>query len=305
MKQFNLFLALSALLLSLNIYGQQDPQYTQYMYNMNVLNPAYAGSKGTLSIGALGRVQWANMDGAPKTFTLSANAAVGKRVGLGLSVIADEIGPVKEQNVYADFSYTINTSQEGRLAFGLKGGFTFHNLNVLALAPIDPSEPALLDLQNSVIPNFGAGLFYYTNKFYAGLSVPNILQVRHFEKGNGVFEASEKTHYFITSGYVFDLNENTKLKPSIMAKAAPGAPLSVDLSANVLFNKRLELGMSYRLDDSISGLVNFGVTKDFRIGYAYDFTTSNLGNFNSGSHEVFLLWDLDFSRDNVVSPRFF
>ncbi len=305
MKRFNLFLIFSLLLLSIGMQGQQDPQYTQYMYNMNVLNPAYAGSKGTLSIGALGRVQWVNIDGAPKTFTLSANAPVGNRVGLGLSIISDEIGPVKEQNLYVDFSYTINTSETGRLAFGLKGGLTLHNLDQLALTPIDPSEPALFDLENRTLPNFGAGLFYYTNKFYAGLSLPNILEVRHFEKGNGVFEASEKTHYFLTSGYVFDLNENTKLKPSIMAKAAPGAPLSLDISANLLFQERIELGLSYRLDDSISGLVNFGVTKDFRIGYAYDFTTSNLGNFNSGSHEVFLLWDLDLSRDNVVSPRFF
>ncbi len=305
MKKITSILILGFLLVSIKSFGQQDPQYTQYMYNMNVLNPAYAGSKDVISIGVLGRLQWVNIEGAPKTFTLSAHAPVGKKVGLGISVISDEIGPVKEQNLYVDFSYTIKTSEEGNLAFGLKGGFTFHNLDALALTTIDPTEPLLLELQNRTMPNIGAGMFYYTEKFYAGLSLPNILESRHFEKGNGVFEASEKAHYFLTSGYVFDISEKLKLKPSALAKIAPGTPLSLDLSANLLFNEKIEFGLSYRLDDSISGLVNFGVTKDFRIGYAYDYTTSNLGDFNSGSHEVFLLWDLDFSRDKVVSPRFF
>jgi len=304
MKRITLILSL-CLFSFIDVYSQQDPQYTQYMYNMNVLNPAYAGSRETLSFGVLGRVQWVNIDGAPKTLTLSANAPITDKVGLGISVIADEIGPVKEQNLFVDFSYTLQTSENGRFAFGLKGGVTLHNLDVLSLTTINPETAASLDLQNKAFPNFGAGAFYYTEKFYAGLSLPNILAVRHFERGNGVFEASEKVHYFLTSGYVFDLSESLKFKPSFMAKASPGAPLSLDLSANFLMNERLELGVSYRWDDSISGLINLGVTKDFRIGYAYDFTTSNLGNFNSGSHEVFLLWDLDLSRDKVVSPRFF
>jgi len=296
MKKITLILFLCVVTL-IDSYGQQDPQYTQYMYNMNILNPAYAGSAETLSFGVLGRVQWVNIDGAPKTFTLSANAPIMEKVGAGISFIADEIGPVKEQNVFADFSYTLQTSERGRLAFGLKGGLTFHNLDALALTTIDPETQSDLDLQNKVIPNFGAGAFYYTNKFYLGLSMPNILEVRHFEEGNGVFEASEKVHYFLTSGYVFDVSESLKFKPSIMAKGTPGSPLSLDLSANFLMNDRLELGMSYRWDDSISGLVSLGVTKDFRIGYAYDFTTSNLGSFNAGSHEVFLLWDVNISID--------
>lgn len=305
MKKSSLLIVLGALFLSLNSYGQQDPQYTQYMYNMNIVNPAYAGSKETLSIGVLGRVQWVNIEGAPKTYTLSAHAPFGKNVGLGLSVIADNIGPVKEQNIYADFSYTLKTSEEAKLAFGLKAGFTLHNLDALSLTTINPETQSNLDLQNKTLPNIGAGVFYYTDRFYAGLSLPNILETKHFENKNGITEASENAHYFLTSGYVFDLSENLKFKPSTMVKASPGSPLSVDLSANFLLNDKLELGASYRLDDAISGLISFSVTKDFRIGYAYDYTTSNLGDFNAGSHEVFLLWDLDFSRDNVVSPRFF
>jgi type IX secretion system PorP/SprF family membrane protein len=305
MKKSKVIIALSAFLVSLNFFGQQDPQYTQYMYNMHIINPAYAGSKETLSIGVLGRIQWVNIEGAPKTYTLSAHAPFGKNVGLGISVIADKIGPVKEQNIYADFSYTLKTSEEGNLAFGLKGGFTLHNLDALSLTTIDPETQSNLDLQNKTLPNIGAGVFYYTHKFYAGLSLPNILETKHFENKNGIIEASENAHYFLTGGYVFDLSENLKFKPSTMVKATSGTPLSVDLSANFLLNDKLELGASYRLGDAISALINFSVTKDFRVGYAYDYTTSNLGNFNSGSHEVFLLWDLDFSRDNVVSPRFF
>jgi len=305
MKRIKLFLVLSLVLLSINFYGQQDPQYTQYMYNMNVLNPAYAGSKQTLSIGVLGRTQWTGIDGAPKTLTFSAHAPVGEKLGLGISVIADKIGPLKEQNLFADFSYTINTSEEGKLAFGLKAGFTFHNLDALALTSIDPNDPTHLDFDNRVLPNFGAGAFYYTNKFYVGLSLPNVLETKHFEKSNSVTSASEKMHYFLTGGYVFDASENLKFKPSVMLKAAPGVPLSVDVSTNFLINERFELGASYRLDDSIGGLASFLVTDDLRIGYAYDYTTTNLGDLNSGSHEVFFSWDVDLSRDNVISPRFF
>ncbi len=289
-------------MLSLNsVFGQQDPQYTQYMYNQNVLNPAYAGSKGVLSLNMLGRTQWVGVDGAPQTLTLSMHSPVGKSVGLGFSVIHDEIGPAKEDNVYADFSYTIHTSEEGNLAFGLKAGFTF--LNVRSLEGLD-ADTYLNEPVNKTSPNFGAGIYYYTQKFYAGLSVPNFLETRHLEKENGVVSsASEKMHYFFTTGYVFDLSDDIKLKPSAMVKAAIGAPVSIDLSANVLFNDKFELGLSYRFDDSISAMFGVNVSEDMRIGYAYDYTTSNFGQFNSGSHEIMLLFD--FNRRKIKSPRFF
>ena len=283
-----------------SVFGQQDAQYTQYMYNMNILNPAYAGSKGITSLGLLGRTQWVGVDGAPQTATLSLHSPVGRAVGLGLSVIHDEIGPVKENNVFADFSYTINTSEKGSLAFGLKAGVSF--LDVGDLTSIEP-DPLNIPIHQTS-PNFGAGIFYYTNKYYLGLSAPNFLETRHLEKKGGIVTtASEKMHYFLTSGYVFDLTENLKLKPSTMIKAASGAPLSVDLSANLLVSEKFELGLSYRFDDSISGILGFNVNDDFRIGYAYDYTTSKFGNFNNGSHELMLLFD--FNRRNLTSPRFF
>ena len=300
-------IVLILLCISVDLYSQQDPQYTNYIYNMNVVNPAYAGSRGTLSITALYRTQWVGLDGAPKTATLSVHAPLGKNLAAGFSAISDEIGPVQEQNIYADISYTIRTSEEGRLAFGLKGGVTLQDIGLVSiLLPQDPNDDLFRDNVNEVYPNFGAGLYYYTEKFYAGLSAPNLLETVHFDKESGVIaKASEKMHYFFATGYVFDLSESLKFKPSAIAKAVSGAPLSIDVSANFLINERLELGANYRFGDSVSGLINFGVTPDLRIGYAYDYTTSNLGNYNSGTHEIFMLWDIDFSKKNLKSPRFF
>ena len=287
-------------------FGQQDPHYTHYMYNMNVVNPAYAGSRETLSIGLLGRTQWTGLNGAPKTLTFSAHSPFSKNVGLGLSVVADEIGPIKEQNIYADFSYTLQTSDEGKIAFGLKGGVTFKDIGLFSLTTVETSDPAFNDNVNSTNPNFGAGAFYYTDNFYVGLSVPNVLEVSHIKTKNGkISDVSEKMHYFITSGYVFDLTTSLKFKSSTMIKAVSGAPLSVDVSANFLFNEKLELGASYRLDDSVSGLITFQVARGFRMGYAYDYTVSNFSDFNDGSHEVFLLWDIFSSEKDIKSPRFF
>ena len=309
-KKITISLVVFTTFLVAEVSAQQDPQYTQYMYNMNIVNPAYAGSRGTLSIGVLGRTQWVGINDAPQTATLSVHAPLGRNLAAGFSAIADTYGPVNEQNIYADISYTISTSEEGRLAFGLKGGVTLFDVGLLSVTlpqSITPgSDPAFADNINEAFPNFGAGAYYYNDKFYVGLSVPNILEKLHVEKsGNLALRAAEETHFFLTSGYVFELSESLKFKPSTMLKGVAGSPLSVDVSANFLMNDRLELGLNYRLDDSVGILMNFGVTPSLRIGYAYDYTTTNLGNFNSGTHEAFLLWDIDFSKKNLKSPRFF
>jgi len=309
MKKITIFLAFGFLLFFNETNAQQDPQYTQYMYNMNVVNPAYAGSRGTLSLGLLGRSQWTSVDGAPKTLTFDVHAPLGKKVGVGLSVIADEIGPAKETNIYADFSYTLTTSEEGRLAFGLKGGVTLLNVNLLdVVLPQTGSagDPVFDENINDTFPNFGAGVYYYTNKWYAGFSVPNILTSEHLDKDNINTKASEEVHYFLTGGYVFDLSSTVKFKPSLMFKGVAGAPVSIDINANFLMYDRFEVGASYRIEDAVSLLFNFGVTPDFRIGYAYDYTISEFSNSQTGgSHEIILLYDIDFSKKNVKSPRFF
>ena len=282
------------------VFAQQDPQYTQYMYNMNIINPAYAGSKGFTSIGILGRTQWVGVDGAPQTATLSINGPVGKNVGLGFSVIHDEIGPVKEDNAYVDFSYTLNLSEEDKLAFGIKAGATFLNIREFTTVDPDPLNAPI----SQVAPNFGVGVMYYNERFYAGLSVPNFIESRYLDQKNGIYSsASEKAHIFLTSGYVFDLDENLKLKPSTMLKAASGAPLSIDLSLNLLVQEKVEFGLSMRLDDSVSAMIGYNISQGMRIGYAYDYTTSNYGVFNSGSHEIMILFDL--YKKKIKSPRFF
>ena len=309
MKNLKIYIVLALMLCLSDLYSQQDPQYTQYMYNMNVLNPAYAGSRGTLSIGLLGRSQWVNVNGAPQTMTFDAHAPVGKKVGMGLSVIADEIGPAKEQNIYADFSYTIMTSSEGKLAFGLKGGVTLLDVNLLDITlpqTATGDDPLFDENINDVFPNFGAGVYYYTGKFYAGFSVPNILKSEHLDKDNINTKASEEVHYFLTSGYVFDLSSTLKFKPSFMIKGVTGAPVSFDVNANFLMYDRFEIGASYRWQDAVSILFNFGVTRSFRVGYAYDYTISEFSNSNTGgSHEIILLYDIDFTKKNLKSPRFF
>ena len=296
---------IAVLLLAFQMYGQQDPQYTQYMYNMNIINPAYAGSRENLSFGLLYRKQWAGIDGAPETGTFFGHSPIGNNLGLGLSAISDQIGPVKETNLYADISYTLRLGGEHRLAFGIKAGATFHDIGLTDLDLIDDTDPFFQENINSTTPNIGAGLFYYTEKYYFAVSVPNLLSSVHLD-ANGFIIGSESQHYFVTGGYVFDLSPNTELKPSFMVKSAFDAPTSFDVNVNARFYKKIEIGASYRLDDSISGLINFAVAPSFRIGYAYDYTISEFSNSNTGgSHEIILLYDIDLSKRNLKSPRFF
>lgn len=311
MKHIYATLAIS-LMLVMTASAQQDPHYTQYMYNMNVINPAYAGSKDNLSIGLLYRTQWVNIEGAPKTATLSIHSPVGKNVGLGLSAISDKIGPVEESNVYADFSYTLNLGGAHRLAFGIKGGATFQNIGLFSdigngFVP-DANDNAFSENTSNTFLNIGAGVFYYTEQYYLAFSVPNFLSNTYLDvtdNGQSYQFGSETQHYFLTGGYVFNLSENTKFKPSFMLKSAFNAPTSLDVSANALFYERFELGATYRLDDSFGGMFNIEVTNGIRIGYAYDHIISSLNASTSASHEFMLLFDLNSLKKVSISPRFF
>ncbi|KAB8151190.1 type IX secretion system membrane protein PorP/SprF [Kordia sp. TARA_039_SRF] len=303
----NLYIALFVLLFSLPSFAQQDPQYTQYMYNMAVINPAYAGSREGISLGALYRNQWTGFDGAPRTFTFFGHSPVGKNVGLGLSLISDQIGPVKETNTYVDFAYTLNLGGAHKLAFGIKGGLTFHDIGLLSQVNptlIDQGDEAFSSNVNETTFNIGAGVFYYSDNYYLALSVPNFLQGKHLDVNGRAF-GSEVQHYFLTGGYVFQASPNTKIKPSFLVKSAFGAPTSFDLNLNALFYEKFEIGASYRLDDSFSGMVNFAINPRLRIGYAYDAVTSEISSVANASHEVFLLFDLYFPRKISRSPRYF
>jgi len=307
-------LLLLALLGFLNkVTAQQDPQFTQYMYNMSVVNPAYATTEtNVLNLGGLYRSQWVGAVGGPKTMTFFAHKPLSNKVEVGLSFISDDIGDgaKKENNVFADFAYVLELNQKHRLSLGIKAGATFFNTNFNGFqleSGDNTTDPAFAKNINSVFPNIGAGAFYFTDNYYLGLSTPNLLSTKHIEERDGISRfGSESIHVFFTGGYVFQLNDNLKLKPSFMAKAVKGAPAVFDVSANFLLYDRFELGASYRLDDAVSGLFNIKITPELRIGYAYDYTLSNLGEFNSGTHEVFLLFDLDFFKKGYdKSPRFF
>jgi type IX secretion system PorP/SprF family membrane protein len=306
MRKIYLGLLLSVGFLS-EVSAQQDPHYTQYMYNMSVMNPAYAGSKESLSMGLLHRRQWIELEDAPVTTTFFGHSPVGKNVGLGLSVVSDKIGPVKEDNIYGDFSYTLKLGGEHKLALGLKAGLTLHdvalNSRIASTLP-DPEDGAFgADVSNSYF-NFGTGAFYYTNKYYFGLSVPNMLKAKHLDF-DGRSYGNESSHYFFTGGYVFDINQNVKFKPFFMAKSSFEAPASWDVSTNFMFYDKFEIGATYRLDDSFGAMVNYALTPSLKIGYAYDHIVSDLKVTTPSSHEVILLFDVNFSKKVSRSPRYF
>jgi type IX secretion system PorP/SprF family membrane protein len=300
MKKFYILTAvLVAMLFSKQSNAQQDPQYTQYMYNMNVLNPAYAGSKESLSIGMLYRDQWSGIDGAPQTFTFAAHSPVGNGLGLGISAVQDQIGPVEETNVYADISYTIDLNANHKLAFGLKAGATFQDIGFIDLA--QQNDAAFEPNVSESFANLGAGVFFYSDKYYVGLSVPNFLSETYLDK-NGRGFGTQEQHYFLTAGYVFDLSENIKFKPSTLVKSEFSSFVSFDVNANFLFYDRFEIGASYRYEDAVSGLMSVKATDWLQLGFAYDSSTNDL---NKPSYEAFVIFDIFFKKKTFISPRYF
>ena len=302
-------LALVLMTFSGVIYGQQDAQYTQYMYNTVSVNPAYAGSRGHLSIAGLYRNQWLGLDGAPETQTLNVHSPLGYRgVGLGLSIVNDKIGPTSETNFDVDFSYTIQTSWEGRLSFGLKASANMLDIRYSELDEfeVDPQLQSQQDIQNKFSPNIGAGVYYHTDKFYVGLSVPRILETTHFDSSS-VSTAKELMNYYFITGYVWDVNPVLKFKPTLLTKVVQGAPLQIDVSANFMFNEKFIAGLAYRWDASFSGLLGFMLSDQMMVGLAYDREITELGaaTFNDGSFEIILRYDFIRNVGNLKSPRFF
>jgi len=272
---------------------------------MNVVNPAYAGSVDGVAIGALYRSQWVGLEGAPNTGTITIHSPIGKQVGMGFSVISDEIGPVNETNAYVDFSYTLPMGNSNKLAFGLKAGATFHDIGLTDLELIDSSDPFFSQNIDEMTANVGVGLYYYKpSKYYISASMPNILNGTHLDL-NGNKIGSETEHMFAAAGYVFDLSENFKLKPHAMMKFAFDAPVSYDVNLNLFMYDKVEIGAGYRLDDSFSGMINFLVAPNMRIGYAYDSINSELNEVTNSSHEIFINFDINLPRKVSRSPRYF
>jgi type IX secretion system PorP/SprF family membrane protein len=313
MKHSYLTLLILILLGSFSSKAQQDPQYTQYMYNTQVVNPAYAGNREALSIGLLYRTQWVNFgDGAPNTGTFTVNSPVGNNMGLGLSVVNDRIGPSIETNFNVDYSYSINTSETGKVSFGLKAGLDIIDVDFSKLNIYDSTDPYFQDnnIDNKLQPQIGAGIYYNTEKFYAGLSVPNFLTTKHFDKSsiaNTTVEttAAERMHYFLIAGYVFDISDNLKFKPATLFKMVSGSPLQADVSANFLLYDKVTLGAAYRWSAAMSGLLGFQATDNIFIGFAYDYQTTDIEAYSDGSYEVMLRFELFNKPERVLTPRFF
>jgi type IX secretion system PorP/SprF family membrane protein len=286
-------------------FAQQDAQYTQYMYNTININPAYAGSRGVMSIFGLYRAQWVGLEGAPTTNAFSVNTPINNsNLGVGLSFISDKIGPTIDQTISADVSYTIQTSETYKLSFGVKASGNFFTLDRSRLNPVDPLDDNLQGVHNEFSLNLGAGAYLHSDKLYLGISVPNFLQDKKYSDNDyTVFQ--ERMNFYFIGGYVFDLSPSLKFKPAFLAKMVTGAPLQLDVSANFLLYDKLMLGGAYRWDAAASALAGFQITDGLFVGYSYDLETTRLKHYNSGSHEVFLRFELFNNVSKMVSPRFF
>lgn len=299
------FLFIALMFTGFAALAQQDAQYTQYMYNTINVNPAYAGSRGVMSIFGLHRTQWVGLDGAPVTNAASINTPINNsNLGVGLSFVNDKIGPTTENAISADVSYTVQTSETFKLSFGVKGTANLFNLDVNKLNPQDAGDPQFQNLDNAFTPNIGAGVYFHSDKMYVGLSVPNFFETKRYND-NDIAVNAERMNFYLIAGYVFDLTYNLKFKPALLTKAVEGAPLQVDVSANFLYNDKFMLGAAWRWDAAVSAMAGFQVTDGLFIGYGYDHETTRLRRFNSGSHEIFLRFELFTKHNKIVSPRFF
>lgn len=290
--------------MSLEVCSQQDSQYTQYIYNTMSVNSAYTGQRDVLSYSGLYRTQWVGIDGAPKTLTFGIHSPLkNENLGMGISIVSDQLGPIREDYINLNFSYTIRLNRSTELSFGLKGGL--HNLSsdFSRGNSFQNTDVAFNENISLFSPTIGAGLYLHSTRGYLGLSAPNFLTTEHYNDYKESL-ASERLHLFLIGGYVFNIDNDIKLKPAFLIKAVSGAPLIADLSINAMFNNRFVFGLAYRWDDSLSGLTGLQVNKTLFIGYAYDYNTSIGNKYTGGTHEVLLRFELQ-QINKILSPRFF
>lgn len=285
-------------------YGQQRPQYTQYMYNTQTLNSGYTGTQGTLAASLLYRSQWVGIDGSPETQSFSAHGLLRDRIGLGLTIVNNNLGATNNFEVNGNFAYHIKTGRETTLSLGLNAGIDVLNVDYSKGNFSNELDPVFQENLNELRPMVGAGVFYYGAKWYVGASSNNLLNSQIYDSDDDIV-TERKSQYYLMGGYVFDLNESVKFKPAVLTKHVAGSPVTVDVSANFLLRERLALGLAYRYDDAVSALAGFHITDKFFLGYAYDYSIINLGDYNSGSHEIILTYNLEGLKKRALSPRFF
>ncbi len=286
--------------------AQQDPLFSQYMFNTLAFNPAYAGSADVFTVMALGRHQWAGFEGAPSTQTLLAHTPLrATNLSLGFTAITDKAGPARQTGGFIDLAYRVRTGADSRLSFGLKGGASMYQADLASLATVE-TDPANVNIQGHLMPNFGFGLFWHGPRMYVGVSAPKLMENDMTDaQGATVVVSKEMRHYFAMAGYVMDLSHAVKLKPSVIFRVVEGAPWSLDVNANFLFRERVWLGAMYRVGNDFGMLAQYQVNDQFRIGYAFDLTTTRIGAYNAGTHELMLSYDFRFITGRAISPRYF
>jgi type IX secretion system PorP/SprF family membrane protein len=296
-----LFFAVSA-----KLSAQQDAMYSQYMFNMLAVNPAYAGSRDVVSMTALQRWQWTKIDGAPRSTTFSADMPMAKeRVGVGVQFFRDKVGVTGTTGMTGSYAFRIRFKNSGTLALGLQAGLVQYSANLAEILPTTTtgSDVAFSQNINKIMPNFGAGIYYTTDKFYLGLSAPHLLNNSLSKSASA--QAIQRKHYFAMAGMVFPISYRFKLKPSMLMKYVNGSPLELDVNANLWFKDVLSLGLSYRTGDAVIGLLEIQATERIKFGYAYDHTLTRLGKYNSGSHEIMLRYEFGSDKSMILSPRYF
>jgi len=289
--------------------AQTEPMYSQYMYNMLGVNPAYAGSREATSFNLFQRKQWVGLEGAPQTTSVSIdNAIYNKKAGWGIQIYDDKLGVEKADGINIMTSTRIRVSENGILSGGLSFGLMNYRIDLINVANrYTASDPAFYSNLNKWTPSIGLGLFYNTENFYAGISIPNILKSRltAFDVIRSSLQKVNAKHVFVTTGFVYALNEDVKIKPSTMIKIVQGAPIEADLNTNVWFHDLIAVGVSYRTGDAVIGMAEIQANENLRLGYAYDVTLSPLKAYNNGSHELMIRYEFGNSKTKVKSTRYF
>ena len=309
MKKILAFILLS--IVSCKIYSQQDPMFTHYMMNTLGVNPAYAGSRQALTFTGLHRSQWVGFDGAPETQTFTLHSPVfSEKIGVGLSVINDVIGPIKTSSFYADFAYHLKIDEKSKLSLGIKGGGSIFNNGLSELTTVQQSDVSFSqNIQSKFLPNVGFGAYYYRERFYAGVSVPRLIENK-FLSDNSVANVNlfwEKRHYFFIMGYMMNISENLQFKPTTLVKVNMGSPVQADLTAQFIYNSKFSLGAMYKTGSAFGALLGFQPNDQLYLGYSFDWSTLNrTGRYNSGTHEVILRYDFIYrDKQKIKSPRYF
>lgn len=286
--------------------AQQDAIYSQYMFNPFVVNPAYAGSRESFSTVLLARSQWVGINGAPNTQTLSIHAPFsGKRAAYGLNVTNDVIGPTRTTGIFGTYAYHLPLGP-GKLSMGLRGGVYNSRLDRSLLEYEDPTDKfSNTGTVNALVPSFDFGAYYYTTRFYLGLSTTHLSQQRiGYNDYPDEANLFLRRHFMLGTGYAFSLNEKVVFKPSVLLKYVDAAPLNIDINGSFLFNEIFWLGASVRTGTGIVLITEYNITDFLRVGYSYDIVTNDLAAYNRGSHEIFIGFDFALKKNRMISTRY-